>query len=280
MTTHPWSAAHGAALAEGRHHYADPATGYLVFTEHAHLARGTCCGSGCRHCPFERTSTRRPSRAHAPWLMGADRGPAAGEAVQVVSWSGGKDAWLAWQARREHPTVWLTTFDPSTGQLPVQGVSLATVQRQADRAGVPLVASPVGPDRPVDRASVEGLDVVARRWPVRAVVFGDLWLPDIPDARRRALGAWLDARGATLELPLWKMPYAGLLRRLFDGGPRVRVSASRIPAARVGDAFDRALVEGLPDGVDAMGEGGEFHTEVLADDLAGASDPGSDAAVR
>lgn len=27
--------------------------GYTVFTERAHLDRGTCCGSGCRHCPFK-----------------------------------------------------------------------------------------------------------------------------------------------------------------------------------------------------------------------------------
>lgn len=26
---------------------------YMVFTEKAHLDRGSCCGSGCRHCPFE-----------------------------------------------------------------------------------------------------------------------------------------------------------------------------------------------------------------------------------
>ncbi|MFN8009803.1 MAG: DUF5522 domain-containing protein [Holophagaceae bacterium] len=27
--------------------------GCLVFTEAHHLRRGSCCGSGCRHCPYE-----------------------------------------------------------------------------------------------------------------------------------------------------------------------------------------------------------------------------------
>ncbi|MCK4616272.1 MAG: hypothetical protein KAT50_05315 [Pirellulales bacterium] len=27
--------------------------GLLVFTAAYHLKRGICCGSGCRHCPFE-----------------------------------------------------------------------------------------------------------------------------------------------------------------------------------------------------------------------------------
>ena len=33
--------------------YFDPATGFVVFTESYHRRRGYCCGSGCRHCPFE-----------------------------------------------------------------------------------------------------------------------------------------------------------------------------------------------------------------------------------
>lgn len=28
--------------------------GVMVMTEHYHLRRGTCCGSGCRHCPYEK----------------------------------------------------------------------------------------------------------------------------------------------------------------------------------------------------------------------------------
>ncbi len=27
--------------------------GRYVFTEAYHLKRGICCGSGCRHCPYE-----------------------------------------------------------------------------------------------------------------------------------------------------------------------------------------------------------------------------------
>ncbi|HEX7730559.1 MAG TPA: DUF5522 domain-containing protein [Terracidiphilus sp.] len=26
--------------------------GLMVFTETYHLKRGSCCGSGCRHCPY------------------------------------------------------------------------------------------------------------------------------------------------------------------------------------------------------------------------------------
>ena len=30
--------------------------GLMVFTEAYHLKRGTCCNSGCRHCPYEKTN--------------------------------------------------------------------------------------------------------------------------------------------------------------------------------------------------------------------------------
>jgi hypothetical protein len=37
-------------LIEGEDYYREGAT--LVFTAGYHLRRGSCCGSGCRHCPF------------------------------------------------------------------------------------------------------------------------------------------------------------------------------------------------------------------------------------
>lgn len=44
---------HRQACAEGKQAYQDPATGYIVFTRLYHLARGHCCKSGCRHCPYQ-----------------------------------------------------------------------------------------------------------------------------------------------------------------------------------------------------------------------------------
>ncbi|CAL8309908.1 unnamed protein product [Lota lota] len=41
--------------------YADPSTGYKVFTEYAHLRRGKCCGSACRHCPYGQINVKDPA---------------------------------------------------------------------------------------------------------------------------------------------------------------------------------------------------------------------------
>ena len=36
-------------------YYIDPETGFMVFTAHYLAARGFCCDSGCRHCPYGRS---------------------------------------------------------------------------------------------------------------------------------------------------------------------------------------------------------------------------------
>ena len=45
-------AAHDAAVRAGEQMYPDPKTGLWVLTAATHLARGSCCNSGCRHCPY------------------------------------------------------------------------------------------------------------------------------------------------------------------------------------------------------------------------------------
>ncbi|MEV2242415.1 DUF5522 domain-containing protein [Micromonospora sp. NPDC049891] len=43
---------HAAALAAGDAGYLDPDTGLFVLTAGFLAGRGTCCGRGCRHCPY------------------------------------------------------------------------------------------------------------------------------------------------------------------------------------------------------------------------------------
>ncbi len=38
-------------LKEGEDFYLDD-NGMFVFTAAYHLKRGTCCGNGCKHCPY------------------------------------------------------------------------------------------------------------------------------------------------------------------------------------------------------------------------------------
>lgn len=38
----------------------------LVFTAAYHLKRGSCCGSGCRHCPYQGAPAAPPDAQAAP----------------------------------------------------------------------------------------------------------------------------------------------------------------------------------------------------------------------
>ena len=53
---------HHLALCQDSTTYTDPVTGFLVFSELAHLKRGYCCGSQCRHCPYGWENVKSHSR--------------------------------------------------------------------------------------------------------------------------------------------------------------------------------------------------------------------------
>jgi hypothetical protein len=44
--------AHHRAVVAGQAGYPDPASGLFVMTARALWERGTCCSTGCRHCPY------------------------------------------------------------------------------------------------------------------------------------------------------------------------------------------------------------------------------------
>ncbi|MCW8944900.1 MAG: DUF5522 domain-containing protein [Sedimenticola sp.] len=44
-------------LVEGRHYYWE--SGLMVLTERYHRSRGQCCGSGCRHCPYDHVKVKQ-----------------------------------------------------------------------------------------------------------------------------------------------------------------------------------------------------------------------------
>jgi Family of unknown function (DUF5522) len=51
------------ALAPEDFYYEGP---YLVFTAAYHLKRGSCCNSGCRHCPYQEKENESASQSPPP----------------------------------------------------------------------------------------------------------------------------------------------------------------------------------------------------------------------
>ncbi len=273
-----WREAHRRANEAGKALYRDPRTGLLVFTEAGLKRRGACCGSGCRHCPYHHEGVElgdRGRRAQRPtWLAPA---PSAGEAADVLFWSGGKDSLLAYRrliGEDARPVVLLTTFSGATRRVAHQEVHIDSVTRQAEALGVPLLGVPLHAGIPYVDHIADALELVPG---VARIVFGDLHLEHIRHWRATALAGLARALGAKLHFPLWGASYKELMADLEASGVPCRVSAvtgSAADSVRVGDSFGREMMARLPAGVDAFGENGEFHTlarvwEVSPDETGG-----------
>lgn len=264
--SNPWRRAHRRALKNGESSYIDPQTGFHVFTEIGLKRRGCCCGSGCRHCPYQHESMSladRAARGKQPSWLTTDTAPAA--PADVLFWSGGKDSFLALRAlHREglHPIMLLTTFDVATRTVAHQEIHIDAVIRQAEHLGLPLLGVPLHPGETyMDRirAACELVPRIAR------LVFGDLHLLHIREWRGVAFREFAADRDAALHFPVWGVPYDTLITDLEASGVTCEVSAVTGAAegfVAVGERFDRAMMARLPGDIDPFGENGEFHTLV------------------
>lgn len=260
---------HDQACGAGQRTYRDPATGFSVFTAIAHEERGTCCGFGCRHCPYGYSNvpeTKIPRTPRDPFLDGA---PNQAEPCDVLFWSGGKDSYLALrelQRKGERQVVLLTTFTDATEIVAHQEITLADIRAQALALGLPLLLVPLYPGASMVHRVAVALRTLARQRPIHRLVFGDLHLKSIREWREQELGPMAAERGISLHLPLWQRSYDDLLDDLSAAQVRVTVSAvdrSRVgDSVKVGEIYGPELVARLPEGIDAFGERGEFHTLV------------------
>ena len=272
----PWVAVHDAANAAQERQYRDPETGYRVFTEYGLRQRGECCGCGCRHCPWGHEAVPpalRTARITRPaWLSGAIE---PNEPLIVVFWSGGKDSFLAARAVvRESPDVrlaLLTTFGQKTRIVAHQELPIDKIVEQAEALSTPLLGVPLYPKADYTRAIADALRYIASHAPIEALVFGDLHLEHIRAWREDQLSPIAHELKAQLRFPLWGADYDALQRDLAGSGAQARICSSpdfgRIAPVKLGERFDVDLVARLPADVDAFGECGEFHTELIVDGL-------------
>ncbi|CAM9955392.1 unnamed protein product, partial [Sphacelaria rigidula] len=100
---------------------------------------------------------------------------------------------------------------------------------------------------------------------IKCLAFGDLHLQDLRAWREQTFGA-----AFPLKFPVFGVPYDELLSKLWteiQNGVDIRVSAvspnlAGTEGLEVGRVYDESFIKGLPQGVDIMGESGEFHTHV------------------
>jgi uncharacterized protein (TIGR00290 family) len=185
----------------------------------------------------------------------------------LVAWSSGKDsAWTLHQLRKD-PAIQvvglLTTISRTERVVSIHGVSEQLVEAQAAAAGLPLkkvwIPSPcsnVEYEQALGSALAEAVGQG-----VTHLAFGDLFLKDI----RRYRETSLRHPEISLLFPLWGRQTRQLAKDMIDGGLRcvvTSVDTAQLDSGFAGSEFDHRFLAGLPAGVDACGERGEFHTFV------------------
>jgi uncharacterized protein (TIGR00290 family) len=187
------------------------------------------------------------------------------------SWSGGKDCCLALELSAEagaRPTALFTVMDETGTRSHSHGLTVTSLQVQADALGLPLV------DRRASWATYEDafLDGLAE---IRAMgivdgVFGDMTVVGHPEwmAHRTWVERVSSAAGMTAHLPLWEMGGDAVLASQLQHRIRAVIVMTRdvaVSQAFLGRILDETCIEELRAAkCDPTGEGGELHTVVTS----------------
>ncbi len=187
----------------------------------------------------------------------------------AISWSGGKDAWLAWRrggAQGLDVDTFVTMCDAAGATLahalPTEWIQGQVAALEGVGEGAVEPASwcvPVGPEGYA--AAFDAVLARLRAQGCEAMVFGDIDLA----AHRDWIAPRVQAQGLRAVFPLWGHARRALAGELLASGVRARVvcvDERRLDAAFCGRDYDAAFLRDIPAEVCPCGEDGEFHTFV------------------
>jgi uncharacterized protein (TIGR00290 family) len=182
-----------------------------------------------------------------------------------VAWSSGKDSLWALHVARRSPdlsiTGLLTTITEPYRRVSMHAVREELLEAQAASLGLPLhrVYIPAPCSDEEYSAAMRGALESACGQGVARMIFGDLYLEDVRAYREQRLAG----TGIDPVFPLWNSDTSELAREMIAGGVRAYVTCLDprvMPREMSGRAFDASFLDALPEGIDACGERGEFHT--------------------
>lgn len=192
--------------------------------------------------------------------------------MDILFWSGGKDAYLALHFYRdENPDAdikLLTTYNKDDDLVPHQNIRLKDIKKQAAHLELDLIKVAVPTECPNDVYLDRVGNALQQEKPVVYLIFGDWYLKDIRQWREKMFGEM----GYRCLFPIWEKSIHELLPVLLFQPVEIEISAVKEeyqPILRVGEKFDQRLITQLQhlDDIDPMGENGEFHTRVIFKDL-------------
>jgi uncharacterized protein (TIGR00290 family) len=180
------------------------------------------------------------------------------------SWSGGKDSCLAlYRAIKEggRPRLLLTMLTEGNERSRSHGLPVNLIQKQASALGIPLVTRAATWDS-YEREFISALREIKKE-EIAVGVFGDI---DLEDHRK-----WVERVCASAAIqpyhPLWKKERHDLLKELLEAGFTAMIVAAKdgvLDKRFLGRTINEDVIKDIVgEGIDASGEGGEYHTVVI-----------------
>jgi uncharacterized protein (TIGR00290 family) len=180
----------------------------------------------------------------------------------LCSWSGGKDSCLALHLAMEQGfsvTTLVAMFEEATDRSRSHALPKSLVRAQAESLGVELM-TPRADWARYEAVFVETLAQAHGRG-IEHAIFGDIDLIAHREWEEKVCGR----THMTAHLPLWRWPRPLVVEEVLGRGIKavcVCVNTRWLPQSFCGRPYDRQFIADLPQGVDACGENGEFHTFV------------------
>ena len=179
----------------------------------------------------------------------------------AISWSAGKDSWLALTRAREQgfEVATFVTMCDADGTSKSHALPADLVHAQVRALGGRPISVRVPPGEYAARFDACLRDLAASGH--THMIFGDIDL----QAHRDWLAPACERAGLVALFPLWGEPRAALARELVARDVRARVvcvDTRWLAASFCGADYDADFLARLPPGVCPCGEDGEFHTFV------------------
>lgn len=183
----------------------------------------------------------------------------------VMNWSGGKDSALALHKLlmddRFEVVSLLTTIQEDTGSSTIHAIPKHLLELQADKIGLPIRLLEMNENLNDYADKMHYVIEDFKSQGVTHFAFGDLYLEDIKKYRESKLNP------VDIEVvePLWNMSAEQIFQEFINSDIQsviIVTQADKLDHSFVGKIITKELISLFPNGIDILGENGEYHSFV------------------
>lgn len=185
----------------------------------------------------------------------------------LLFWSGGKDSCLALHYLKQDPSFKImglvSTIEEETNAVRFHGIKENLLKKQAELLNLPLqrIYVPKDCSNFIYEEKIKNFLERFKNAGITHLAFGDIHLTEIRQYRED-----LFARlGFQCHFPLWQKSQEELIKTFLETGYKACITSvmkDLIDSKWIGKDYNQEFINTLTEGIDSLGENGEFHTFV------------------